>query len=91
MDLVISKWHASRGKRGDPQKCPTVQALKSVGFKGDIYVGASAIEVSTGTFPMPKTLRENIKAYDAGEAFKHGTYRIPGLSLPSKSKATAKK
>ena len=78
MDLTISRRHVAQGRRLVSDRCPTALALKSVGFLD--------ARVTTGvkwkTFTMPNSLRDTIEYYDAGGAFKTGTYRITGVRRP---------
>lgn len=89
MDLVISSKHSSYARRGNTESCPAARALKAAGFK-HVSVDHTGADIEGKYYKFPKGLSNAISAYDSGEAFKLGTYRIVGLKAPVKTKAKSK-
>lgn len=84
MNLVISKKHTTYARRGNTFSCPAAKALRELGFK-EVSVDETGATLDGKRYKFPKKLGNVIEAYDQGEAFVHGTYRIAGLRKPSKA------
>lgn len=92
MDLVIKPKHVRGSTRESASKCPTVRALRDVGFKSVSvpYIDELIIDQHTKNskcVTLPNTLVKAIVAFDEGGKFKAGTYRIAGLKKPKVSKS----